>query len=137
MSTPHEQRDATGRFLPGHTQSLQHGARAEQVREGRLLTDEAAAAVAELRTAILADLGGADRLSVLERQLVERYVEHKLIADHIFGFLAREGTVTTKGRTRMALQHYLKVSAAERRLAEQLGLARRQKPVASLQELIA
>jgi hypothetical protein len=121
---------ADGRFQKGNTFSLKHGGFSEQVKRA-LLPEQAAIleSLAEKRAEIERDLGGAETLSVLTRDLANRYLELCVVADYLGGKLVTEGPLTPKGNQRAALTAYLGVIDRLQRLALTLGLERRQKPV--------
>jgi len=119
-------RDNRGRFAAGNLAAFVHGARSRQVQQASLPAQvEALAILAERRQAIEADLGGADALSVLTRDMVTRYLELSIVADYLGGRLVTEGPLTTKGRQRAALTAFLGVVDRQTRLASTLGLDRR------------
>ena len=63
---------ATGQFTTGNTCALRHGRRSE--RHVERLKEQARHAIAEQRAQIVTDLGGADTLSRIQADVVERYV---------------------------------------------------------------
>jgi hypothetical protein len=130
-------RRANGTFAPGNAQALRHGLYSRQVREALLPEQaEARAAIAEQRRAIEEDLGGAESLSAITRDLIGRYVELRLIADFLAHQLAAVGPLTGKGRTRSALVAWLGVVDRQQKLAIALGLERKAKRVPSLAEVL-
>src|SRR5205809_8142211 len=77
-------RNADGTFTRTNTAAMKHGVFSRQVREARL--PEQAAILASLeaeRAAIENDLGGPESLSVIARDLIVRYQELSLVADHL------------------------------------------------------
>jgi hypothetical protein len=64
-------------------------------------------------------------------ELVGRFLQASVIADHLGANIVRHGVLTTKGRTRAAVTTYLQVLDRLHRLSTAIGLERRQKPVAS------
>lgn len=131
---PASGRRADGTFAPGNSASLRHGLFSRQVR-GALLPEQAEvlAALAEKRTEIERDLGGADAVGALSRDLVSRYLELSVIADYLGQQLVIEGPLTTKGNQRAALTAYLSVVDRVHRIAMTLGLERKTKPVNPLE----
>jgi hypothetical protein len=134
---PEDRRHVNGKFAAGNTAAMTHGAFSRQVR-GALLPEqsEALAALDAERRLIEDDLGGAESLSVLTRDLVTRYQELSLVADHLGRKLVTEGPLTTKGHQRAALTAYLSVVDRLHRLAIALGLERKAKRVPSLTEVM-
>jgi len=112
-----------GSFLVGNQAAVTHGMYARQVVE----EPQAVAVLQEQRSAIVSDLG-AD-VSRIKGDLVQRYVEASLIADHLFNNVQQHGVLTGKGRTRAAVATYLQVLDRVVRLGQLLGLERRQKRV--------
>ena len=113
-----------------NTASLTHGGRSRQVQGAHLPEQsEQRRQLTDKRAAILADLGGVDALSQLQRDLVDRYLELDTIASWLGGHLLAEGALTAKGRARAALSAYVTVVDRVHRVSTALGLARRQKSV--------
>lgn len=134
---PTSGRTRRGTFASGNSSALRHGLYSRQVREALLPEQaEARAALAEQRRAIEDDLGGADGLSQVTRDLIGRYCELRLIADFLAHQLATVGPLTGKGRTRAATTAYLAVVDRQNRLALTLGLERKAKRVPSLAEVM-
>ena len=130
-------RTSRGTFAPGNAHALRHGLYSRQMREALLPEQaEARAALAEQRKAIEDDLGGADALSALTRDLVGRYVELRLVCEFLAHQLATVGPLTGKGRQRAALTAYLAVVDRLNRLAVSLGLERKAKRVPTLAEVL-
>ena len=123
------------RFGAGNTARLMHGLRSKRPVEARLGPDQLAAFTEEHKQ-LLADLGGDDQVSVTKRGLARRHSELSVIADTILTNLLQQGVLSTKGRQRAALTAYLNVVDRLNKLAAQLGLERRQKPVDDLQDYI-
>jgi hypothetical protein len=131
---PASGRDAAGRFAPGNTASLTHGQRSE--RAGAELIPHLAALLAEKEAAIVADLGGAEQLSAIRRELVARFIQSSAIADSLAVNIAAHGVLTAKGRTRAAVTLYLQVLDRQIKLATSIGLERRQKRALSVGDII-
>ncbi|MGE0361461.1 MAG: hypothetical protein AB7H93_12160 [Vicinamibacterales bacterium] len=119
----------TGRFVRGNRDALTHGAYSRQVAGG-LLPEQAelVAMLAEKREAIEQDLGGADALTELQRDLIERYTQLELIA-HRLAEVVVAAPLTAKGAKRAALSAFLAVTDRQQRLAMTLGLERRSRPI--------
>jgi hypothetical protein len=126
-------RDTSGRFVSGHPgPALKHGCHSRHVERG-LLLPPGATLPAERERAVLADLGD---LSTLQAGLVRRYVHAELIAEWLEGNLIAQGVLTTKGRTRAAVDVYLRVVDRVTKLAGELGLERRAKRIPSIEEAL-
>ncbi len=122
----------TGRFTVGNTLSLKHGARSARVKAALLPEQaEALAALAEKRIGIENDRGGVEGMAVIARDMVTRYIELDNVATWLSDNLQRHGALTGKGRQRAALTAYLGIVDRQVRLAQLLGLERKQKPVVS------
>ncbi len=128
--TPTSGRHPNGTFASGNTASLTHGGRSQRVR-GAALPEQADRRqhLADKRAAIVADLGGADALSSLQHDLIDRYLELDTVASWLGGNLVAEGPLTATGRTRAALSAYVTVVDRVHRVSSALGITRRQKAV--------
>ena len=83
--------DERGRFVSGNTAALVHGGRSRQVERGTLAAQaEAVAAMAESMAVLVNDLGGADDISQLQRDLITSYQRMGLIEDSAFRALEDE-----------------------------------------------
>ena len=131
-------RNPDGTFASRNATALTHGGRSEQVRAAqRPGQTEAPERLAERRAAIMADLGGEQQLSQLQRDLIERYIELDTVASWLGGHLVAEGPLTAKGRTRAALSAYVTVVDRIQRVGAALGVARRPKTVPDLTAYLA
>lgn len=117
----------TGQFLPGNTAALQHGARSERHLER--LQEQAAEALAEQRDEIAQDLGGADALSRVQQDLLERYLAASCLLGWMEAELVAKGPLTSKGKRRALHSAYAIQLDRVVKLAGMLGLERRAKPV--------
>ena len=124
-------RDASGRFTAGNTAALRHGRRSTVVR--RRIEEESRAELAERRQAILADLGGADELSIIATDVVERYLVAAALLQWMEDRLISDGVVTGKGKRRAIHRAYLAQLDRVVRLGSMLGLERRSRPVDPLE----
>ena len=128
--TPTSGRNPDGTFAPGNIAALTHGGRSAQVRAAQLPEQAGLRSeLAEKRTRLLTDLGGEDKLSELQIDLVDRYLELDVVAQWLGGNLLSQGPLTAKGKSRAALSSYLTVVDRVHRISTALGLARRQKAV--------
>jgi hypothetical protein len=119
-----------GGWLPSNTGHLIHGGRSRQVRAGQLPEQaEAVAALAERHAEIVNELGGADALSIIKRDLVTRYLETAMIADYLASNVWQHGPLTGKGRTRAAVTAYLQVLDRQQKLAATIGIERQAKTI--------
>lgn len=119
-------RDGRGRFLTGNTAALKHGAYAEQERP------ELAAIVGnldEFRAALTSDQGGESDLTTIRQGYVQRLVEAEALCRLLGADLRTRGIFTHRGRVRSTFGAFL--AAVERwdRLAQRLGMERRQRDV--------
>ena len=131
-------RHPDGTFASRTTTALTHGGRSRQVRAAqRPGQTEAPERLAERRAAIMADLGGEQQLSQLQRDLIERYIELDMVASWLGSHLVAEGPLTAKGRTRAALSAYVTVVDRIHRVGGALGVARRPKMVPDLTAYLA
>jgi hypothetical protein len=103
--------------------------------ESRLLPEQLASFTEEHKQ-LLDDLGGDASLTVTLRGLAKRHGELSVIADTIVTNLLQYGVLSTKGRQRAALSAYLNVVDRLNKLAAQLGLERKQKPVPSIEDFL-
>jgi hypothetical protein len=121
-------RDGHGRFASGNLAALRHGQRSRQVAAAALAEQaELRAALAEKRRAIHADLG--DRLNTIGEDLIDRYLELDVMASWLGDNVMKHGMLTGKGRTRAAVFSLLAVTNQQVRLAEKLGIERRERAV--------
>lgn len=85
-------RNGDGTFAPRNLAALKHGAYSRQLH-----TDESSlATMAERQQAIETDLGGADQLSVLERDTARRYVGLQIVEETLLANVAAYGPLTPK-----------------------------------------
>lgn len=108
-------------FVKANTAGLVHGARSEALR--RRLEEEAAEALAERRQAIAEDLGGAEALTVIGSDIVDRYVTAAALLEWMERRLLAEGCLTGKGRRRALHGAYLAQLDRVMRLTTQLEAA--------------
>ncbi len=130
-------RNPDGTFAEGNVAALTHGGRSRQVRDAQLADQaETRQMLGGKRSAIIEALGGGARLSPLQLDLVDRYLELDTVASWLGGNLLADGPLTAKGRSRAALSAYLGVVDRVQRMATTLGLNRQPKQV-SLDEYLA
>lgn len=115
-------------FLSGNVSRLRHGKRATGLQVA--LVAEARAALAERRAAIAADLGG--ELPTLAADVLDRYLAATALLQWLEGDLLAHGTLTERGRRRSALDGYLALLDRALRIAQTLGLERKEKPAEDL-----
>jgi len=126
-------RNADGTAGVGNLLALKHGAYARQL----VTRPELQAEIASREREVVADLGGAEQLSAVMRQLVTRYVQTGVIADALAADVFDRGPLTSKGRARAAVSLFLQVLDRQHRLALALGLERRTRRVPTLEEWAA
>jgi hypothetical protein len=118
-------RDAqTGRFVEGTPAAMKTG-------EGSgVFWCEVAEAKRELMASVLADLAVDANTPATLVGVIEAYAEARLLRTAMFLRLGDQGgPVTTKGKTRALFKSYLAALDRETRLAQVLGLVRRQKHI--------
>jgi len=126
------QRDDQGRFTPGNSAAVKSGARSDGF--WRAIGGVKQETLHRLRSDLALD---RDIPTTLEA-LLDAFAEATLLRRSLFLRLARSGgAITSRGRSRAAFNAYLAVADRERRLALDLGLERRQKPLPSLEEVMA
>src|SRR5262245_45687613 len=97
--------DDKGRFVSGNTAALIHGGRSRQVERGTLAAQaEAVVALAEAQAVLVNDLGGADEISQVQRDLVTSYLRLGLIEEFAYRSLEPGGVFTAHGKQRAAVQ---------------------------------
>lgn len=120
-------------YVKGSAVQLVHGLRR---RPGLELPEEVREAIAEKRQAIAADLGGEAALSQLQRDVLDRYLDLDGLASFQAAELARHGMTTSKGRARALFSAFLQTTDRQVRLAQLLGLERRERAVPSLSDYL-
>ncbi|MEO7190068.1 MAG: hypothetical protein ABI051_03330 [Vicinamibacterales bacterium] len=128
----HRGREGNGRFGMGNGGALKTGLRSRQLIDAPEVGQWHAEAVA----LITGDLGGSDELSHLSTATVREAARLEVILEALGQDLLVNGTLTAKGRQRAALTAYLGVLAQFARLTNQLGLSRKPKPVATLEQVM-
>lgn len=123
----------SGRFVAGNRHSLRHGLRSEKFH--RELLAAARASMREHAQAIRADLG-RDDVSRLKGDLIARYCELHVLADSLAAHVFASGPLTGKGRTRASTTTLLLLVDRLAKLAQSIGLERRQRAV-NLTEYLA
>ena len=125
-------RQEDGRAGPGNLLNLQHGLRSTQL----LNQPDIAEWHREEVAAITVDLGGETELSALQKASVREVARLEVIAAALGSEILESGPLTGKGAIRSATNVYLSVLDRYVRLANTLGLARRQRRVPSAHELL-
>jgi hypothetical protein len=121
-----------GRFTVGNFDAGKTGMHSRQLQD----LPDVAAWHRERVAAITGDLGGADELSALQQGLVREVARLEVVVAALGEDVLAHGTLTGKGRTRGATNVWLSVLDRYSRLAQQLGLQRRQRQVATFQEAV-
>lgn len=117
----------TGQFLPGNTAAMRHGAHSE--RHIERLKAEAAETLAEHRAEIVADLGGEEALSRIQRDVLDRYLTATCLLAWMESELVAKGPLTAKGTRRALHTAYATQLDKVVKLSGMLGLQRRAKPL--------
>jgi hypothetical protein len=100
---------------------------------------EVGQALKEWRAAIIADLGGEDHISAMERAIVELAVKTHLMLHSVDAFMLAQTSLVNK-RKRQLFPVVLQRTALANALSQylgQLGLKRRARPTQTLQEYLA
>jgi hypothetical protein len=118
--------------VPGTPGNLIHGNRSARHAEAVVIA--ARAALAERLAEIESDQGGD--LSRLKRDGIERYLATTAMIEWLEARLLAEGTMTSRGRKRAALDGYLSLLDRAIRLASMIGLDRRTKPAPTLAQYL-
>lgn len=119
-----------GTFAPGNQVARQHGPYAAR-QPAELL-----AVVEEFTAGVVSDLGGASELSTIERAYVGRLGRVELTLRLLEADIAEHGLMTSAGGVRKVYAQYLAGLDRWDRLAQRLGLRRRQRRVPSLREAL-
>lgn len=126
-------RQANGQAGQGNTIAMKDGFRSLQLMNH----PDIATWYGEQIEAISTDLGGDAELSALARAAVREVARLEVIVAALGDELLKHGVLTGKGKTRSATNCYLKALDRFVKLAGVLGLARQQKRVPSLTEVLA
>jgi hypothetical protein len=125
-------RDAGGRFTAGNVAA---GGTLERSAAFWAAVDPAKR---ELAAKVRSDLAAADDAPQTLLGLTDAYAEVRLFRSAMFVRLVEQGgPITAKGKARALYTAYLGALDREMKLAQQLGLERRSKPVQSLAEILA
>lgn len=116
-------RASDGTFTAGNLGALKTGEHCD-----RLLEEPALAAFHRDRVdAITKDLGGAAGLSTSSAQLVAELARVQLFTEALGENVMQHGALTGRGKTRAAVNVYLTLLERQVKLAQMLGLDRKQK----------
>lgn len=94
-----------------------------------------ASRLADLRAAVVADLGGEAECSAVLRALVDDFAAAVALRDSAFANIEAIGPLTQAGRKRNVVDLYLAASARVERLASHIGVQRRTKTVDPLDQV--
>ena len=120
-------------YIKGCAPQLVHGLRR---RASLDLPAEVREALDEKRAAIASDLGGEDTLSQLQRDVLDRYLDLDGLAAFQAAELSRNGMVTAKGHARALFSAFLQTTDRQVKLAQLLGLERRERQVDSIADYL-
>ena len=126
-------RQSNGQAAKGNTLAMTDGFRSLQLMNH----PDIAAWHQEQVEAISADLGGSVELSALARTSVREAARLEVIVAALGDELLEHGVLTGKGKMRSATNVYLRALDRLMKLTSVLGLARQQKRVPSLTEVLA
>lgn len=136
LSQGDEQRDqGTGYFAPGNTVAKTHGLHAWQTRgeAPAVLVDQ----VDRFRQGLTADQGGEADLTTIRAGYVRRLAEVEGCVLLLAADLQARGLFTPRGRVRSTYDRLLKTIEVWDRLAQRLGMDRRQRAVPDLNDYLA
>jgi hypothetical protein len=114
-------RENSGRFQPGNTAALKHGGRRSLDRP------EALIAIAGKRAELTAHLG--DQSSVIQQDIVTDYARTDVLIESVAANIEVGGIFTAKGRTRAAVTLLLSLMDRRLRLAQTLGIEKKQRQI--------
>lgn len=130
---PQDGRDHAGRFVPGNRAAVRHGfystaAKRDAPVEVRQNSDE-------LTAGVIADLGGPEELTALQRGYVECLRDVNICRQLLVAHLIEHSLLTPKGRVRAAYRVLLETLDRWDRYAQRLGVERRAKHVDPIEAL--
>jgi ribosomal protein L34E len=108
-------------YLQGHPGQRTHGLYAKSVPADLTQTAD------QLEQNIVADLGGVENLSALEKSIIRRLRDTEILLRLLANDIVKNGLHTPGGRVRQSYDKFLAGAALFDRLASRLGLKRRQK----------
>lgn len=121
-----ERCDACGAVQQGNQLARQDGAFA------RVHPAEVRQSAEEVLTGVLADMGGIEEVSTLERAGAVKIRDLEILLSVLMSDMARHGVLTPAGGTRKTLDRYLGVLDRWVRVVAVLGIKRRPKSVTDL-----
>jgi hypothetical protein len=123
--------------LAGHpSPALKHGVRQFEQHGERVLPSDLRQSVDEFREQVIADRGGVDTLSAIEGGYIRRLGELETVARLLAADLAQRGLFTPRARVRNTYVRWLETLDRWDRFAQRVGVERRAKRVATLQEVL-
>lgn len=128
---------AETRFRPGSQAARRHGVRAFQLRGEAALEADQRAALEAFRAGLVADQGGCSELTTIGAGYVRRLCDVEAICALMAADLAARGILTQRGRVRSTYAAFLQVIDRWDRLAQRLGIGRRERRIPSLAEYLA
>lgn len=128
-------RCANGHALAGNEWRLQHGVR--RFEDHGTVAPEVGLSVQEFAGQVVADRGGAEILTAVQRAYVKRLSELETVARLLASDLAQRGLFTPRGRVRSTFNRWLDTLSVWDRFAQRVGVDRAARPVPSLQEYLA
>lgn len=145
-STAADYRDMRGRFLPSHAvgattrftegngAARRTGVRAFEERGAAALPPDVRDALASFQAGVTADQGGPGELTTIGAAYVRRLVELEGCMDLLVADLRTRGLMTPRGRVRNSYTLLLQTIDRWDRLAQRLGMRRRERQVPSFTE---
>lgn len=131
--SPAEGTATNGRFQPGNKAALTHGAYAAGTRSAEV--ERIVGDLEAWQQQLVVDQGGEADLSTLRRSYLQRLVESEAVLRLIAANLHDKGVFSKGGRTRGAVNTYLRVLGSWDKLASRVGIDKRAKVVATMTPL--
>ena len=131
------QRCTGGHVLAGNQVARKHGIRAFEQRGESALPADLRVSVDDFKMQVIADRGGLDALTAIQRGCIVRLSEVETVSRLLASDLAQRGLFTPRGRVRSTLQRWLEVIDRWERLAQRIGMDRRNQVVTLSERLAA
>lgn len=130
-------RCASGHVLVGNQTARKHGVRQFEQHGEKVLPPDLRATVDEFRTQLISDRGGVETLTAIEGGYIRRLVELETVSRLLASDLVQRGLQTKTGRIRGVYMKWLETLDRWDRFAQRVGVERRAKRVATLQDFLA
>ena len=129
-------RCASGHVLVGNQTARKHGVRQFEQHGERVLPPDLRQTTDDFRAAVISDRGGVETLTTIEAGYVRRLAELETVARLLAADLAYRGLFTPKARVRNTYMRWLETLDRWDRFAQRVGVERRAKRVATLQDVL-